>query len=136
MIRLPPRSTLTYTLFPYTTLFRSIGSGSVANAGNDVIDAHADDVGDLIAGDAASSDPTGGNATVTNDAVADLDGMLAAAGNDDIVAGNGNDTISGGALAAGAGARGKDWDAWQSVDTAKSVFVRVHFGGRRRLTNK
>src|SRR3546814_16199642 len=25
MIRLPPRSTRTYTLFPYTTLFRSIG---------------------------------------------------------------------------------------------------------------
>src|SRR3546814_16092042 len=24
MIRLPPRSTLTYTLFPYTTIFRSI----------------------------------------------------------------------------------------------------------------
>src|SRR3546814_2836548 len=26
MIRLPPRSTRTYTLFPYTTLFRSAGS--------------------------------------------------------------------------------------------------------------
>src|SRR3546814_3087034 len=26
MIRLPPRSTRTYTLFPYTTLFRSSGS--------------------------------------------------------------------------------------------------------------
>src|SRR3546814_6247507 len=62
-------------------------------------------------GDAASSDPTGGNATVTNDAVADLDGLLAAAGNDVIVAGNGNDTLSGGALAAGAGARAKAWNA-------------------------
>src|SRR3546814_11675159 len=89
-------------------------SGSGANAGNDVIDAHADAVGDLIAGDAASSDPTGGNATVTNDAVADLDGMLAAAGNDVIVAGNGNDTLSGGALAAGAGARAKAWNAAQA----------------------
>src|SRR3546814_13557045 len=96
MIRLPPRSTLTYTLFPYTTLFRSIGSGSVANAGNDVIDAHADAVGDLIAGDAASSDPTGGNATVTNDAVSDLDGPLAAAGNDVIVAAHGNHPLHGG----------------------------------------
>src|SRR3546814_8677412 len=27
MIRLPPRSTRTYTLFPYTTLFRSSASG-------------------------------------------------------------------------------------------------------------
>src|SRR3546814_7783702 len=25
MLRRPPRSTLTYTLFPYTTLFRSVG---------------------------------------------------------------------------------------------------------------
>src|SRR3546814_4105050 len=29
MIRRPPRSTRTYTLFPYTTLFRSIVQGSV-----------------------------------------------------------------------------------------------------------
>src|SRR3546814_11741976 len=28
MIRLPPRSTLTDTLFPYTTLFRSLRTGS------------------------------------------------------------------------------------------------------------
>src|SRR3546814_6646808 len=28
MIRRPPRSTRTYTLFPYTTLFRSIRNGS------------------------------------------------------------------------------------------------------------
>src|SRR3546814_19554703 len=27
LIRLPPRSTRTYTLFPYTTLFRSKGGG-------------------------------------------------------------------------------------------------------------
>src|SRR3546814_6867356 len=30
MIRLPPRSTLTDTLFPYTTLFRSVGDDRVA----------------------------------------------------------------------------------------------------------
>src|SRR3546814_1915927 len=29
MIRRPPRSTRTYTLFPYTTLFRSVHSGRV-----------------------------------------------------------------------------------------------------------
>src|SRR3546814_18369848 len=34
MIRRPPRSTRTYTLFPYTTLFRSVIGGS----GGDVID--------------------------------------------------------------------------------------------------
>src|SRR3546814_11060787 len=28
MIRRPPRSTRTYTLFPYTTLFRSIGAST------------------------------------------------------------------------------------------------------------
>src|SRR3546814_10411468 len=32
MIRRPPRSTRTDTLFPYTTLFRSAGSGSVKAA--------------------------------------------------------------------------------------------------------
>src|SRR3546814_14329552 len=34
MIRLPPRSKRTYTLFPYTTLFRSIVSVSVAHTGD------------------------------------------------------------------------------------------------------
>src|SRR3546814_12150030 len=45
MIRRPPRSTRTDTLFPYTTLFRSVGVGEgteervekLANAGVDVI---------------------------------------------------------------------------------------------------
>src|SRR3546814_19621447 len=32
MIRRPPRSTRTDTLFPYTTLFRSQGRGSAANS--------------------------------------------------------------------------------------------------------
>src|SRR3546814_5672587 len=31
MIRRPPRSTRTDTLFPYTTLFRSVGAGQVAD---------------------------------------------------------------------------------------------------------
>src|SRR3546814_12091322 len=33
MIRRPPSSTRTYTLFPYTTLFRSVGVDGVACAG-------------------------------------------------------------------------------------------------------
>src|SRR3546814_4105425 len=34
MIRRPPRSTLTDTLFPYTTLFRSLGARRDARIGN------------------------------------------------------------------------------------------------------
>src|SRR3546814_943170 len=33
MIRPPPRSTLTYTLFPYTTLFRSVLEANTALSG-------------------------------------------------------------------------------------------------------
>src|SRR3546814_11977956 len=35
MIRRPPRSTRTYTLFPYTTLFRSVSHLSVMRAESD-----------------------------------------------------------------------------------------------------
>src|SRR3546814_3814353 len=35
MIRRPPRSTRTDTLFPYTTLFRSLKCGEIADAGAD-----------------------------------------------------------------------------------------------------
>src|SRR3546814_5210376 len=39
MIRLPPRSTRTDTLFPYTTLFRSVrGDGVVADGANGAVD--------------------------------------------------------------------------------------------------
>src|SRR3546814_9426984 len=43
MIRLPPRSTRTYTLFPYTTLFRSARPGHHHQlvAANDDVVAHA-----------------------------------------------------------------------------------------------
>src|SRR3546814_11984556 len=37
MIRRPPRSTRTDTLFPYTTLFRSAGVEIVAAVGDDVV---------------------------------------------------------------------------------------------------
>src|SRR3546814_1226480 len=39
MLRRPPRSTLTYTLFPYTTLFRSLPGGR-ARAGGGAVKAH------------------------------------------------------------------------------------------------
>src|SRR3546814_6270527 len=35
MIRRPPRSTRTDTLFPYTTLFRSVGGGGIESAARD-----------------------------------------------------------------------------------------------------
>src|SRR3546814_3301901 len=38
MIRRPPRSTRTDTLFPYTTLFRSLPNNRSANSGGRVID--------------------------------------------------------------------------------------------------
>src|SRR3546814_1949595 len=45
MIRRPPRSTLTDTLFPYTTLFRShIGEGVRVDAGRGAIRFRKDDV--------------------------------------------------------------------------------------------
>src|SRR3546814_16355035 len=44
MIRRPPRSTRTDTLFPYTTLFRSIGPRHLAALGPHVIDRVLDDV--------------------------------------------------------------------------------------------
>src|SRR3546814_9378475 len=37
MIRRPPRSTRTDTLFPYTTLFRSIGLGRAGGVGGEIL---------------------------------------------------------------------------------------------------
>src|SRR3546814_13383578 len=41
MIRRPPRSTRTYTLFPYTTLFRSADDVGVEGVGREVLVVHA-----------------------------------------------------------------------------------------------
>src|SRR3546814_7504425 len=38
MIRRPPRSTRTDTLFPYTTLFRALGGGRYQHLGDDVLE--------------------------------------------------------------------------------------------------
>src|SRR3546814_2377519 len=43
MIRRPPRSTRTDTLFPYTTLFRSIGAGVLRERGDGDEDGRAGD---------------------------------------------------------------------------------------------
>src|SRR3546814_10903568 len=44
MIRRPPRSTRTYTLFPYTTLFRSLGYGArVSKPGLTLLEAPGND---------------------------------------------------------------------------------------------
>src|SRR3546814_8277399 len=37
MVRLPPRSTRTYTLFPYTTLVRSLAGFPTSEAGGDCV---------------------------------------------------------------------------------------------------
>src|SRR3989475_7964686 len=69
MIRRPPRS----TLFPYTTLFRSVEAG----AGNDVVDGSAT------------------NATLTIRGGAGDDTLFGGSGNDRIEGGDGRDTIHG-----------------------------------------
>src|SRR3546814_7674254 len=68
MIRRPPRSTRTDTLFPYTTLFRSGGDDTIAGGGGS----------DLIFGQ------EGGDS---------IDGGL---GDDAIFGGSGSDTLTGG----------------------------------------
>src|SRR3546814_21050359 len=40
MIRRPPRSTRTDTLFPYTTLFRSYGTATMLNGNTSILVAH------------------------------------------------------------------------------------------------
>src|SRR3546814_7794180 len=84
MIRRPPRSTRTDTLFPYTTLFRSAtaSEAATAKAGDDTIDGGGGD--NILVGDAATTHEDGGNATADNQAT--TTGMgTAGAGNDDIV---------------------------------------------------
>src|SRR3546814_13950802 len=48
-IRQPPRSTLTDTLFPYTTLFRSLGQQRAHHRGALAAD-HVDDMGEIPLG--------------------------------------------------------------------------------------
>src|SRR3546814_9399019 len=97
MIRRPPRSTRTYTLFPYTTLFRS-GDDSIIADG----DASGDDV---VAGDAqaislgghAESQATDGDSTISG----------GSAGNDTIKTGGfgvTGDLVAGDSMAKGVSA--------------------------------
>src|SRR3546814_6782206 len=50
MIRRPPRSTRTYTLFPYTTLFRSQRARRRDHAGDHRDGGHQDRLGALVTG--------------------------------------------------------------------------------------
>src|SRR3546814_15276639 len=107
MIRRPPRPTRTDTLFPYTTLFRSLVTNDAnstdadgASAGNDVIDAGVHE--DTVSGGALASG-VNALASVLNKALASIG--LARAGNDDIDLGGGGPAIAAGdALAGGSGA--------------------------------
>src|SRR3546814_4697342 len=118
MIRRPPRSTRTDTLFPYTTLFRSDGVAGDAqalslgghaesqatngdstvsggSAGNDIIKTGGFGLtGDLVAGDSMAK---GVSANAYGDNIALEAGAVS--GDDTITAGAGSDSISGGALA-------------------------------------
>src|SRR3546814_7081234 len=106
MIRRPPRSTRTDTLFPYTTLFRS--DSIDGGAGDDLI------VGDALALDGATislnDDEDVGNDTLhggsgndiiygdTNDVAETLGGkdlIFGDEGNDTLYGGAGNDTLFG-----------------------------------------
>src|SRR3546814_950863 len=95
MIRRPPRSTRTDTLFPYTTLFRSRGDSiSAAIAGDGSADATSDN-------SATSGDATSSNDGSSGDAMAD-GGRGGDGGN-----GNGGDAYAG-AGTGGDGGRGGD----------------------------
>src|SRR3546814_1495269 len=70
MIRRPPRSTRTDTLFPYTTLFRSVGHRGIdgdADAAHQSDDAEAENKGDVTAGIAQKTrqDPAKGRTADT-----------------------------------------------------------------------
>src|SRR3546814_19261885 len=86
MVGRPPRSTRTDTLFPYTTLFRSVDLASNTATGGDAEGDSFNSIENVIG--SSGSDTLTGN---SGDNV--LDGGL---GDDIIDGGNGNDTLIGG----------------------------------------
>src|SRR3546814_15205803 len=60
MIRRPPRSTRTDTLFPYTTLFRSLAGDALVEHEIMVISAAGDDLRIAAVADAVADDPPAG----------------------------------------------------------------------------
>src|SRR3546814_6505907 len=75
MIRRPPRSTRTDTLFPYTTLFRSGGAAGRVRLGmgSDEVDRGEDR---LLAGDAAPVVPRGGEPTRSEEHTSELQSLM------------------------------------------------------------
>src|SRR3546814_6417699 len=71
MVRRPPRSTRTDTLFPYTTLFRSTGYDPKANAAVTDIVLQADGKA-LVAGSFTSFTPNGATEAVARNFIARL----------------------------------------------------------------
>src|SRR3546814_12413745 len=55
MIRRPPRSTRTDTLFPYTTLFRAGGGAGIRKAARQLQGGELADLGPALDGDAAAA---------------------------------------------------------------------------------
>src|SRR3546814_17386063 len=112
MIRRPPRSTRTDTLFPYTTLFRSQLQGAMDEVSADGAFAVRYD-------DDGAGNPDFGRATLAGTGGTTL-GNLAAGVADDQAVNVGQRSPAGGAL----GDR-------KSVVLGPSVSVRVDHGGRR-----
>src|SRR3546814_19821087 len=75
MIRRPPRSTRTDTLFPYTTLFRSVGVELVADAGKALerIAAKINEITGLVGQISVSAEQQSIRLTQTNGVMANMD---------------------------------------------------------------
>src|SRR3546814_17659284 len=142
MLRPPPRSTRTDTLFPYTTLFRSVGYGQRPfGVGSVAADLHADGQGFgqqrravAVHGDRSLAGlAAAGAAHQQIDAVAGQPGVPhfqpAAAGHVDVAPAAAADDA-----AVGAGAALLFVKARNTVVSGKSVSVRVDLGGRRLIT--
>src|SRR3546814_17737931 len=85
MIRGPPRSTRTYTLFPYTTIFRSLAEHLPVLAHPGAVAQHGDVAGDvalvgLQLGDAAVGDVVAGDLDPGKNLHAVLGALLGEAG--------------------------------------------------------
>src|SRR3546814_20620842 len=122
MIRRPPRSTRTDTLFPYTTLFRSqesAGGGRVEVA-EQARRAHPEEVVQQPAGSRRAVD-------------AGEEGAVVPGG---MVDGTAEDGVPAQRLERLAGHVRREAGDRKRVVEGKGVAVRVEFGGRRNIKNK
>src|SRR3546814_17181441 len=137
MIRRPPRSTRTDTLFPYTTLFRShaLGTalidGALAVAHDDMIVRHAHRLYQFGAGDRRRPGAVDDHPDVRKLAPGQVTGVDQAGGGDDrgavlvvVKDGDVHPFLQ------------RRFEDRKSVVAGKSVSVRVDLGGRRIIKKK